>query len=355
MKVAVDCRMISDSGIGCYLSNILYYLVNNKSISFLLIGDPNKLKKYEKTDNCQILPVSIPIFSLKELFFFPVREINQCDIFYSPNYNIPLGIKIPILSTIHDVLFLDIPEISSRFKRVINYVYIKRVINSSRLVFTVSNFSKERIQYHFPNALHLAVTYNGVSDSLLQYNYIDGDRYFSFPYFLYVGNIKPHKGLKCLLDAYSVIEKKSNYKRKLVIVGKKENFKTPDNYIQEFIRKEDIDNIVFTGYVSDEVLRRIMAEADLLIQPSIYEGFGIPPLEAMILGTPALISDIPVFKEIYSDFPVDYFRCNDVVDLIQKIESCSYKRICLNSELVEKYSYKKSSRIILNIIQSIVE
>lgn len=70
MKVAVDCRMISDSGIGCYLSNILYYLVNNKSISFLLIGDPNKLKKYEKTDNCQILPVSIPIFSLKELFFF---------------------------------------------------------------------------------------------------------------------------------------------------------------------------------------------------------------------------------------------------------------------------------------------
>lgn len=351
MKVAIDCRMISDSGIGCYLSNILCYWVNNKSVSFLLIGDPNKLKKYEKMDNCRILSVSISIFSIKELFFFPVREINQCDFFYSPNYNIPLGIKIPILSTIHDVLFLDVPDISSRFKRIINYVYIKRVINISRLVFTVSNFSKGRIQYHFPEALHLVVTYNGVSDSLLQYNYIGGDRYFSFPYLLYVGNVKPHKGLRILLDAYRSIESRMEH-RKLVIVGNMDNFKTADTYIQSLLVKGVLgNNIIFTGRVSDEELVRIMKYALLLVQPSVYEGFGIPPLESMYLGTPVLLSDIPAFKEIYKDFPVRYFRCGDADDLAVKLQDMSFERITLSEDLKDRYSYQRSAEIIFYNIQ----
>ena len=107
--------------------------------------------------------------------------------------------------------------------------------------------------------------------------------------------------------------------------------------------------------MSDKELLSYLKNADLLVQPSLYEGFGIPPLEAMSLGTPALISDIPVFKEIYESFPVTYFKTEDSDDLCIKLINM-YKnidnlpRINLTSEQKDKYTYDKTANLILQTI-----
>lgn len=122
-KIAIDCRMINNSGIGTYLREILPYLLETQN-QFLLIGNREKLKEFLEYKNVELLECDIKIFSLEELFFFPVKPINQCDIYYSPNFNIALGIKIPIYLTIHDVIFLDMPELTSKLGYIVRKFYI---------------------------------------------------------------------------------------------------------------------------------------------------------------------------------------------------------------------------------------
>ena len=93
----------------------------------------------------------------------------------------------------------------------------------------------------------------------------------------------------------------------------------------------------------------------MLVQPSLYEGFGLPPLEAMTLGTRCLISDIPVLKEIYNGFPVVFFKAGDPVDLKNKMMELLFNKtpssFVLSEELLSKYTFKKTSEIILRELQ----
>ncbi|MGL5901822.1 MAG: glycosyltransferase family 4 protein, partial [Cetobacterium sp.] len=203
MKIAIDCRMYSSSGIGTYIREILPYMLetNNK---FLLIGNSEELKEFKTLKNVEIQECKIPIFSPREVFLFPVKKINECDIFYTPNYNIPGGIKISIYSTIHDVIFLDMPELTSKLGYLIRKIFYKRAYYLSKTIFTVSNFSKKRIEYHLGKNKEVVVTYNGVSKHILE---DDGIIYEKKDYIIFVGNIKKHKGLKALLLAYKEAKK----------------------------------------------------------------------------------------------------------------------------------------------------
>lgn len=349
MRIAIDCRMIRCSGIGTFLAGILPYIVNDKRHQFLLIGNPNALELFTKK-NCEIIDYSASPFSFKELFLFPIKIINTCDVFFTPNYNIPLGITIPIFSTIHDVLFLDIPNLKGFFGSLIRNLAIKRVIRISDHIFTVSEFSRSRIEYHCPNTKGITVCYNG-ADGVKDTANVINTPITNESYFLYIGNIKPHKGLNILLDAFEKISKKCN--RKLVIVGNQDNFLTSDKQISKRIHELSLrQDIIFTGYVDQTYLINIIKKAYCLIQPSIYEGFGLPPLEAMHLGTPVILSDIIVFKELFSDFPVTFFESENPDSLAQKMLK-EYKRIKLNHHLVEKFSYKKTAQIILDKLSTI--
>lgn len=92
-------------------------------------------------------------------------------------------------------------------------------------------------------------------------------------------------------------------------------------------------------------MKKLIAEARILIQPSLYEGFGIPPLEALALGTNAIVSDIEIFKEIYSDLPVTFFKVNDEEDLKSKVQNMDKKRENLNI-FFNRYNYKQCGQII---------
>ena len=351
MKIAIDCRLFGNSGIGTFIKNIVDYIVINRDVSFLLIGKKKEISYYKKYSNVSIIENDIKPFSLKELFNFPTKEINECDAFFTPYINIPLSIKVPIFSTIHDVIFFDLKELTSFSGRWLRWLFYKSTCKRSKLIFTVSNFSKQRIIHHFNPSIPIKIIYNGVATKIKE---ASNENNSKKNYILYVGNIKPHKGLRILINAYN-IAKERGLNQNLLIVGEYKNFKTTDNEIFEALNSNK-DNIFFTGRLSDEELIQTIKEAQVLVLPSYYEGFGIPPLEALYLGTDAIISDIPTLREIYKDLPVNFFKAGDAENLSKLLSS--YKHIktdefrLVRNVINEKYNFKITANQILETIKA---
>ena len=345
MKIAVDCRMFGMSGVGVFLKNFLdYALPHYSGIRFLLIGT-SRLDLYSSLDNVTVRTVDIRPFTLKECFAFPVGEINGCDIYFSPNYNIPSGIKIPVCCTIHDLLFWDVKEVSSLVGRCIRILAVKRAYRLSDLIFTVSGFSLSRIRKHLGNK-EVVVTHNALRPiAPCAETSLPGRKYI-----VYVGNVKPHKGLMDLLAAYTAFGLQADYD--LVIVGNYRNFKTA---CPEILRYGQQERISFTGKVSDEQLAGLIGNAAMLVQPSVYEGFGIPPIEALFLGVPVVLSDIPVFKEVYSGFPVTFFECKNPESLAEAIRRTEpYAEAVKKSVQNKILSLYSPERVSETIIQAII-
>ena len=356
MTITIDCRMISSSGgISVYLRGILPSLLRSPN-DFLLLGNSSQLEIYKHNTNVSVIECDIKPFSLREQFFFPkeiLEKINLSYIFYSPYFNIPSGIIIPVYSTIHDIIFPDMPELVSRSGLAARMWFYRRAYKKSLVIFTVSNFSKSRIEYHLGTKKPIYVTYCAVRQFFLLYR--DNNRNAQkTETIVFIGNIKKHKGLDCLLEAF-LLAKNEGLPHKLLIIGAKENFRSSDDSILRKIESIENNEINFSGFISDEELLKCLSEAALLVQPSLYEGFGIPPLEALVLGTQVLISDIPVFKEIYNGFPVVFFRTGDSEDLKNRIMEilCKKKQSFtgLADELINKYTFEKTASLILEVMQ----
>jgi glycosyltransferase involved in cell wall biosynthesis len=354
--------MMGSSGIGVYLKECLPWFLKSDN-RFLLFGDPGRIReaaglppggepRAEDFPKLRIVSCAVPPFSPSEIFFFPSslkKEINRCDLYYSPFFNLPGGIHIPVYTTIHDMVFPDMKECFSGAGIFLRMRFLKRAHRASVKLFTVSYFSQSRIRHYFGSAKPVIVTYSAIQPFLTERR---RERTARKKIIIFIGNIKRHKGLWCLLDAF-LMARNEGLDYKLVIVGGRENFRTRDDGI---IRKIDAlegegrESVEFTGFIGDEKLRELLAGAALLVQPSLYEGFGLPPLEAMILGTGALISDIPCFREIYGEFPVHFFRAGDRIDLKERLMELLGRGppepVSLSPALASKYRFEKTAAII---------
>jgi glycosyltransferase involved in cell wall biosynthesis len=349
MKIAVDCRMIGTGGIGSYISELIPFFT--RRYDCLLIGTAAECQQFQNTAHTRFISCQIQPFSLAELFYFPsdcLKEINACDIYYTPYCNIPGGIRIPVCSTIHDIVFLDIPGLSSRVGTAARRFLYQRAIKRSKILFTVSNFSRERIHTHLHCTIPIVVTYNAAPAYLAEPFKIQPEKTNTI---LFVGNIKKHKGLKTLLDAFT-LACAAGCTARLVIVGNADNFRTGDEETVKRINSMSSERISFTGRISDETLKTLYAQAALLVQPSDYEGFGMPPLEALSVGTPVLLSDIPVFREIYHDFPVTYFASGDSRDLAEKLTQCltGPRKII---KIPQVYSFERTASVIFQTLDTL--
>ena len=351
MRITIDCRHIDSSGIGVYIKECLPFFLASPN-NFLLIGDTEKLEKIVKNSNAEIIHCTIKPFSFRDTFLFPgdlLQKINQSGLYYSPYFNIPNGIKVPIYTTIHDIIFPDMPELTSRIGLAARMFFYRRCFRYSKKIFTVSDFSKSRIEHYSGAKIPVVVTHSAIQPYFLEHRK-SPEKTKKQKTILFIGNIKKHKGLDCLLDAF-MLARAEGLPHRLVIVGSRDNFRTSDTSIQKKIDSLGTDAIEFTGFISDDKLLEYLASAALLVQPSLYEGFGLPPLEAMISGTEALISDIPVFREIYNGFPVTYFKAGDVIDLKEKIifllKNLTTKKQILSDTLLKKYTFDKTASIIL--------
>ncbi len=350
MKITFDCRHIDSSGgIGVYIREILPFFLDSGA-SIILLGDENIIRQPAKNSAVEIVHCTINPFSLRGTFALPksiLKKINSGDVYYSPHFNVPSGITIPIYSTIHDIVFLDMPKIVSKPGIWIRMYFYKRAARFSKAIFTVSEFSKSRIKHFLGDSLNVINASNAVNVPFQTdlKNLPEKKKNI-----LFVGNIKKHKGLNILLDAFLQC-RKEGLDYDLVIIGSRDNFRSGDKKTSKRLDSLKEYGVHFLGYISDAEKWRLIAESALLVQPSLYEGFGYPPLEAMLSGTQALISDISVFKEIYSDFPVQFFNVGDSRDLHDKLmEILSGKNpqaVYLNDTLMKKYTFEKTASIII--------
>lgn len=339
MNIAIDSRYIGKSGIGRVLEGILDNLPYDKH-NFYLVG-PEKLK--EMYPLSKVIINDTDPFSKKGILKFS-KEINKiCDCILIPNFIIPYGIKIPVYSYVHDLLFLDMKDATT--KGFLDYNIKKHLFNrcfkKSKKIFVVSKFTIDRCDhYYLKYHDKLILNYSGISKEIINSN-IDIKNIKKENNIIYVGNVKPHKGIDILLDAFKKLNDKSLV---LKIIGQKENFLVGSSY-----NEKDYKNVIFTGRLRDDELLNEIAKAKYLVQPSLYEGFGIPPLEALYLNTLPIISSIEVFKEVYKDLSVIYF--NDSDELKSILSSNIKIELTKREELLKRYNYQNTVKTILENIE----
>ena len=347
MKIAIDCRLIGQSGIGTYIVNIVRHIIDVSNTDFVLIGNKDVLAPYASRKNCKIIDCQHKSFTLKELFRFPTKKVNECDAFFTPNFNVPLGIKVPIFCTIHDVVFFDIEGICSTLGKVIRWMYMKRALAISKGVFTVSNFSKQRIKALFHHKGDIFVLHNGISQELKDYRAAQ-TRVTKEDYIVYLGNLKKYKGIKDLIAAYRKAQMNEGFHSKLYIIGRIDSRSRDEELIQ--MMEQHDENIRFITDANNQQVFQLLAGARALVSPSHYEGFGIPPLEAMYLGTPALVSNIPTHREVYEGTPAIFFHVGDVDDLTEKLLHLPSETCQVDDIVEERYNFKKTAQQALKTI-----
>lgn len=320
MNIAIDCRYIGKSGIGRVCQGILDNL-DYKKHKFYLIGKSEYLGKYK--DAIIIANDSEP-YSKSGLLKFPKSINKDCDALIIPNFLIPYGVKIPVHTIIHDLAFLDVKETRRGFidYKIKKYL-LKRCIKKSKTISCVSKFTVDRCRHYYGKLADKCYqNYIGIS---LDIHHKYGDIKKEPKSLVCVGNVKPHKGIKTLIDAYKLLKDKGY---KLSIIGEMEGFLTGLD-----LSKENVEGIEFLGKLNDKELTDKVSKAEFLIQPSKYEGFGLTPMEALYVGTRPIISDIPVFKEIYSDTPAIFFKVGNEKSLYEAI---------LNAEPSFDFDYESS-------------
>ena len=351
LKLVLDYRMSANSGIGVYLTKISEVLDQKKHLEIRLLDSSSRAYKAKN------ISFKSRIYSLKEQLVFPFI-IPSADFFWSPHYNVPI---LPIRAkhrvvTIHDVCHLALSDQLSFFQRLYARIMIRLAVKFSDIIITVSEFSKSEIVRFTGTNKEIHVVHNGVG--LVDYSLGEEESQILLdPYILYVGNVKPHKNLgRALLAFESLAEKYPDHK--LVIVGKKENFINGDD---DFLNKAVLnESVLFTGYVDDSVLGRYYKGATLLLFPSLYEGFGLPPLEAQSYGCAVACSNAASLPEVCGDAAL-YFDPYDVEDISAKLEALleseqlrSQLRI-KGFENIKRFSWEKASNTIFEIISSYSE
>lgn len=333
-KICIDARMIRNSGIGVYIENYTFYLLSSPTWFVYLIGSKVLLQElFGKFSNWQLIEDYTPIYTIKEQFMF-LKKIPICDIFWSPHYNVPL---FPIrarrrIVTVPDIIHLVFKSTFSFEKRVYAQIVMNSAVRISDVITTISEFSKsEIVKYTHINPHKVYRIYLGLDDKLFSIEDINVNRQFvldkyNLPkkYLLFVGNVKPHKNLVRLILAFKAILS-NDPEIRLVIAGKKEGFITGDSEVFSMIEtdKELSTRVHFTGYIDTQDLPIIYNLASLFVFPSLYEGFGFPPLEAMACSCPVVASKFGSIKEVCGDAAY-YFNPEDIEDISSIIEKVLY-------------------------------
>lgn len=347
MHITVDARMIHSSGIGKVIENILKRLIPAKQDwSFSLIGCVKDLTQFSFSTlpNVELIDCESKIYTIGEQLDVVKKIPKNTDLLWVPHYNVPVFYSGKMIVTIHDVFHLAYPD--SFIKKMYAKIMFAVATNKAIKIICDSKFTAtELIKYTNVNKNKIKVIYCGIDES-----------WFSIPkkdfpgnnYFIYVGNIKPHKNLARLLQAFRLIKYK--VPQKLILVGKKEGFLTGMNNITELIKGME-NRVIFTGYMSDTDLQQYVAHADAMIFPSLYEGFGLPPLEAMACGCPAVVSREASLPEICKDAAI-YCDPYDIQDIADKmIASLHSQNIEAGKKLVKSYSWDVAAKKIAQTMQ----
>src|SRR5688500_3631361 len=308
MRVAIDARKLHDFGIGTYIRNLLRQLARlDCDTDYVLLCQEADLGiALQLGPNFRTVLESSPNYSVREQIHVPwVLRQERPDLYHAPHYVLPPGVRCRSVVTIHDCIHLMFPQY---LRNRAAYAYARASMwaaaRRSDRILTVSEASKRDI-LHFFNVRpeKIVVVYNAI-DELFRMTPREEDvarvreRYqLDHKFVLYVGNIKPHKNLVRIIEAFDEVRKTGvDDELKLLIIGD-EISKLPA--LRRAVHRHKLHKHVrFLGYQSDETLAILYRLASVFVFPSLYEGFGLPPLEAMASGTPVVTSNLSSLPEV---------------------------------------------------------
>ena len=354
LEIAIDARWLQ-TGLGTYTYNLIAGLRSVRRAWSLrgIVSEKSALRVAHLCDSVRVLRA--PIYTLREQVEIP-RAARGTDLLHVPHFNAPLLYRGKLVVTVHDLTYLMDANEHSRLR---TRVYARFMLNAAARradhVITVSEFSRNNIVKILGiDPVKVTAIPNGVDP---QFAPVKTERGISRsqlgglperPYFLYVGNLKPHKNLVRFLGAVTSFLKRTNLDWTFLIVGP--GGENERKQLLDHASRLGISEVVsFMQNVTDEVLLELYRGAMFLVFPSLLEGFGLPVLEAMACGTPVLCSHVASLPEVGGD-AVRYFNPLDIEDMSQALESvatCPQLREVLREKglaRASQFSWAESSR-----------
>jgi glycosyltransferase involved in cell wall biosynthesis len=374
VKIAIDIRRITEFGIGTYTRNVVRALTRlDQESEYLLIGSPQRVEEMGRLPpNFQAVPLLEPDDSPRGYFRYrTLLKQSNCDLVHVPHlFAMPRRLPCPYVLTVHDVLdHMARTNGHSNLRRLLNFQLTRRALKGAERIFAVSKFTKSEIEKLFGIAPdQIRVVYNAIDERFLSGHATEADRQFlaeryqvNYPFLLYAGRISPHKNIVRIIEAFSALkaelEKEGKYPGlKLIIIGD-ELSKHPD--LRRTVIRGGVQNDVrFLGFIPIDVLRVFYDAAKIFVFPSLYEGFGLPPLEAMAHGTPVLASNTSSLPEVVGNAAVlvnpenvfEIMRALHRVLLDQGLRE-RMKRRCY--EQAKKFSWDVSAQQILDVYREV--
>ncbi|GAB6169196.1 glycosyltransferase family 1 protein [Clostridium carnis] len=342
MKIGIDGRAAKwyrGTGIGTYTYQLINSLnkvdTNNEYLIYLPEGSALKL-----SDNFKIEPVNA---TSSANFWDEVRIPNslkdsEMELYHVPQNGVGLLKDIPCHKaiTLHDIIPLRMPEtVSDRYLNIFNNE-LPQIIDACDGILTVSEFSKQDIakEFNFPED-KIFVTHLAAEDiyrplSKCQCKKIIQEKYgIKEDFILYVGGFSPRKNILGIIESFSLLNPSLRKNLKLVITGKKGI--SYDKYKTRTDELKISDNVIFTDFIPLENLPLFYNASELLVYPSFYEGFGLPPLEAMACGTPVIASNVTSLPEICSDAAllVDPYNIDELTYAMERVLNDSLLKLTM--------------------------
>src|SRR2546428_2753851 len=374
MRIAFDIRKINEFGVGTYIWNLVRNLAAiDHGNEYLLVGSqrnfhelgplpPNFKQLYQpEEDGLWRNSIALP-FDLHR---------QHVDVVHIPHHEAPFFTPSKLVVTIHDCVHLLFPhEDSSKFGNYRSYLRTKRVVQSAKHVLAVSRSTKEDLIniFELPDS-KISVVHNALDERFAFTHTAEErkkvlERYqLKDPFILYSGRIRPHKNLHRLIEAFAVLKSELGdnpalRNLKLIIIGDE---LSQHQYLRLTVVRSGVQQDVrFFGFVPYPVLRVFYKSAALFAFPSLYEGFGLPPLEAMANGTAVLASNTSSLPEVLEDAAM-LVNPENVFEISKGLKHLLFDTN-LRSDLIEKgfeqsqkYSWKKSAALVWKTYQEILQ
>lgn len=374
VKIAIDIRRMADFGVGTYTRNVVRALGRlDRDNKYFLIGPPDKVQEIGPLPaNFHNVPLLAGSQTLKGYVEFrAILSRLGCQLVHIPHlYWIPRSLPCTYVMTVHDVLeHMYRAHDRSGLRRSLHFHLTRRVLRGAARIFAVSQFTKNDVMKLFhilPERIE--VVYNAIDERFLRGHTTEADRQLiaeryqvTYPFLLYAGRISPHKNLVRIIEAFSALkaelEKEGKFRDlKLIIIGD-ELSKHPD--LRRTVIKSGVQNDVrFLGFVPIEVLRIFYDAAKIFVFPSLYEGFGLPPLEAMAHGTPVVTSNTSSLPEVVGKAavlvnPENVFEIMRALHRVLLDQPLREKLKQRSYEQAQKFSWDDSARRILSVYEEV--
>jgi glycosyltransferase involved in cell wall biosynthesis len=368
LRIAIDARKLRDYGVGTYIRNLLRHLsrLDHSTEYVVLCRKADTEHVGQLGENFRAVPETSPGYSIREQITVPLDlRRERVDLFHSPHYVLPPLTPCKSVVTIHDCIHLRFPQY---LPNRLGYAYARGALwmathLSSRIV-TVSEASKRDIlEYFRVPPQKIDVIYNGIDERFGEPPPEDDvarvrERYqLDDPFVLYAGNIKPHKNLERLIEAFHTLRRSGFDQIKLLIIGDEiSKYATLRHAVH---RHKLHKHVRFFGFVPDSTLAILYRLAGVFVFPSLYEGFGLPPLEAMASGTPVITSNVSSLPEVVADAAllIDPYEPDSIADAIRRVLTDECLREDLRQRGLERarhFSWERSIRRVREIYDEVL-